>query len=590
MSTSLPIRARSGSPPLSEVDGRSDNRRSRTRSARYGGTMETNATTAGLLITEDSTRSRELADVLRVFRRRWKLVGVVCGSFVVVAVLITVVQHRVYQASTTLVIESNTANDPFQQTQDPYGAAQRRVATEAKVVQSDPVKELVRQKIRSTPSVGVVASTDADVLTINARSGSARRAADVANAYASAYVEVKRQQGVQGLQAASDQVGGRVDDMQRQIDALDRQVESAPPADRAALALSVSQQRTSLVNQQATFRSTLNELQVRMALASGDARIVAPASVPKSPVEPRPIRTTGLGLVLGLLVGLGVAFALENLDDRIRSKSDLERASSGQPVLGLIPTYEPGALPVTLTQPASDAAEAYRTLRTAVQFMGLDRKLQILQVTSPNPGEGKTTTVVNLGLTLAYAGVRVCLVDCDLRRPRLANAFGLAPSVGFTSVLLGTTTLDDAMLVSETWGALLSLLPSGPIPPNPSELLSSPRVQRLFDDLAERCDLVIIDTPPTLPVSDALAASRLADAVLMVTTATQSTRKGVQRALELLQHVGAPIAGTVLNKADLGDKGEYGYGTSEGYASDVVIDGAAIGQVPNAEISRPVSV
>jgi capsular exopolysaccharide synthesis family protein len=186
--------------------------------------------------------------------------------------------------------------------------------------------------------------------------------------------------------------------------------------------------------------------------------------------------------------------------------------------------------------------------------------------------------------------VRVCLVDCDLRRPRLANAFGLTPSVGFTSVLLGTATLDDAMLVSETWGALISLLPSGPIPPNPSELLSSPRVQKLFDELTERCDLVIIDTPPTLPVSDALAASRLADAVLMVTTANTSTRKGVQRALELMRNVGAPVAGTVLNKADEGDKDEYGYAASGGYASDLIARGAENGHSSNVEISRPVGV
>jgi succinoglycan biosynthesis transport protein ExoP len=552
--------------------------------------METNASSSGSLLATDDTRSRELADVLRVFRRRWKLVGVVCGAFVVVGGVVSVLQPRVYQASTTLVIESNSANDPFQQTQDPYGAAQRRVATEAKVVQSDPVKELVHRKLGTAPAISVTAATDADVITINARNGSARRAADVANAYASAYVDVKRQQGVQGLQAASNQVRGRVDDMQRQIDALDRQVDSAPPAQRANAALSVSQQRSSLLNQQSTFRSTLNELQVRMALASGDARIVAPANVPTAAVEPRPIRTTGLGLVLGLVVGLGLAFALENLDDRIRSKSDLERASSGQPVLGMIPSHEAEVLPVSLTRPASEAAEAYRTLRTSVQFMGLDRKLEILQVTSPNPGEGKTTTVANLGLTLAYAGVRVCLVDCDLRRPRLANAFGLTPSVGFTSVLLGTATLDDAMLVSETWGALISLLPSGPIPPNPSELLSSPRVQKLFDELTERCDLVIIDTPPTLPVSDALAASRLADAVLMVTTANTSTRKGVQRALELMRNVGAPVAGTVLNKADEGDKDEYGYAASGGYASDLIARGAENGHSSNVEISRPVGV
>ena len=509
--------------------------------------------------------------MLRVLRRRWKLVALICVVFVTAAVGITTLQKKVYQASSTLVIQASDANDPFQQQQDPYGAAQRRVATEANFVQSASVKEYVKNKLGSAPAVGVSPSVDSDVITITAKSTSAKRAADVANAYANGYLDVKRQQGVDGLVAASDQVRAKVDDMQQQIDALDRQVESAPPLQRGDVATSVSQRRTALLNQQASFRSTLDELQVKIALASGNAKVSAPANVPKSPVEPKPIRSAGLALVLGLLVGLALAFVLENLDDRVRSKSDLERVSNGQPVLGLIPTFEQGDLPITLTQPSSDAAEAYRTLRTAVQFMGLDRRLQILQVTSPNASEGKTTTIVNLALTLAYAGVRVCLVDCDLRRPRLANAFGLTPTVGFTSVLLGTSTLGDAMLLSETWGERLSLLPSGPIPPNPSELLSSPRVVKLFEELSERCDIVLIDTPPTLPVSDALAASRLADAVLMVTTAGQSTRKGVQRALELLRNVGAPVVGTVLNKADKGDENEYGYG---GYSADIDVHAA----------------
>src|SRR5262249_33757251 len=160
-------------------------------------------------------------------------------------------------------------------------------------------------------------------------------------------------------------------------------------------------------------------------------------------------------------------------DDRIRSKSDLEAVSDGPPVLGLIPTFEKTNLPIAIADPRAPAAEAYRTLRTAVQFLGIDRRMSVLQVTSPNASEGKTTTAANLPVTLAHAGVRVCLVDCDLRRPRLADEFGITPTLGFTSVLLGTATLGDALLASSDSEGYLTLLASGPLPPNPSELLSS---------------------------------------------------------------------------------------------------------------------
>ena len=200
---------------------------------------------------------------------------------------------------------------------------------------------------------------------------------------------------------------------------------------------------------------------------------MGPAVVPTTPVEPRPIRTGTFALFLGLLMGIGGAFVRETLDDRIRNKEELERASDALPFLGVITRTSAATLPITLTEPSSTSAEEYRTLRTAIQFLGLDRRLRILQVTSPNLGEGKTTTIANLGVALACAGVNVCIIDCDLRRPRLAAVFGMDSTVGFASVLLGHTTLDNALQASEALGPFLRILPAGPIPPNPSEFLAS---------------------------------------------------------------------------------------------------------------------
>jgi non-specific protein-tyrosine kinase len=467
----------------------------------------------------------------------------------------------IYAAHSTLLITPANETDVFNPQQDQYGEAQRRVATESAVVKSSAVAALVTQTLGSAPPVTVTGASDADIITITARDTDRKRAMDIANAYANAYVGAKRTDGIDNLLAASKQVRDRVNDLQQQINALDQKVQDATPADQLAVSQSVSQRRSALLSEQAGFNETSDQLQVRIALASGGASVVGPAVMPTSPVEPRPMRTGALALFLGLILGICGAFLRENLDDRIRNKEDLERASNDLPVLGLITTYaNADAVPVTLSQPSSSTAEAYRTLRTAVQFLGLDRRLRTLQVTSPNPGEGKTTTIANLGVALSCAGVRVCIVDCDLRRPRLAATFGLDSSVGFTSVLLGRTTLDDALRASEELGPFLRVLPAGPIPPNPSELLASTRMQTVVEALAERYDLVLIDGPPILPVSDALVISRMADAVLIVATAGSTHRRKMQRALEMMANVAAPVVGTVLNrsKESVNDHDAYG--------------------------------
>jgi capsular exopolysaccharide synthesis family protein len=518
--------------------------------------------------------SYQLQDLLQLIHRRWKLIAGTTGAVVAIAVVLTLLRTPIYEAHSTLLITPTNATDVFNPQQDQFGTAQRRVATETAVIKSSAVAALVSQRIGSAPPVAVTGASDADIITVSARSSNRERAMKIADTYAAAYVDAKRKEGVDALLAASGQVRDRVDDLQRQIDGLDKQVESAPLAERDTVSQSVSQRRNALLNEKAGFGETLDQLQVRIALASGGASIAGPAVMPKSPVEPRPLRTGMLALLVGLLLGLLAAFLRENLDDRIRTKEDLEHASNGLPVLGVIPAYDDTeALPITLTQPSSVSAEAYRTLRTAVQFLGLDQRLRILQVTSSSVGEGKTTTIANLGVALACTGVSVCIVDCDLRRPRLATLFGADSTVGFTSVLLGKATLDKALETSHELGPFLRILPAGPIPPNPSELLASTRMQTVVEALVERYDIVLIDAPPTLPVSDALVVSRMADAVLMVAAAS-TTRRKMQRALELMRNVSAPVVGVVFNKAKehVGEEYSYEEYTSLPGSSPPVVD------------------
>ncbi|HEX2042278.1 MAG TPA: polysaccharide biosynthesis tyrosine autokinase, partial [Acidimicrobiales bacterium] len=350
--------------------------------------------------------------------------------------------------------------------------------------------------------------------------------------------------------AAAQQIQGKIADLQKQLDPL--------PA---------GAQKDTLIAQQALFKQKLDELQVDAALKSGGAQLVAQAQVPDEPFRPQPVRSGLLALAVGLFIGTGLAFLVEYLDDSVKTKDDMGRIAPSIPVIGLIPAV-PGwkatdeARTVSLTEPQSPAAEAYRTLRTSIQFLALERPVRTLQVTSPSAQEGKTTTLVNLGVALARAGQQVILVCCDLRRPRLHEFFGLDNGTGFTSVLLGKVPL-SAALQPVTQQNRLSLLASGPLPPNPSELLASRRTVDVLTSLQSEADVVLIDSPPVLPVTDALVLSGRVDATLLVAVSGATTRKDAARAIELLSQVDAPLVGTVLNGVT-GDAA-YGYAYDYGY-------------------------
>jgi len=311
-----------------------------------------------------------------------------------------------------------------------------------------------------------------------------------------------------------------------------------------------------------SFDDQLNRLQLLKGLGvSGGVQVVSRADRPTKPISASPLRNGALGLGGGLVLGLALAFALDQADDRLRRKEELE-AVTGVPVLGLLPRVARRQLHndvVTLRSPGSATAEAYRTLRTSLQFMGVDRPITCIQVTSPTSAEGKTTVVTNLAASFAQAGQRVIILDCDLRRSRVHEAFGLGNDAGFTSVLLDQVRLADAIttIADEPF---LAVVAAGPVPPNPSELLTSKRAQAVVATLRENCDILLIDTPPVLPVTDALVVSRYVDATLVVARSKRSTKRQVARARELLDQVGAPVVGTVLNGVTH-DGGEgYGYG------------------------------
>lgn len=217
---------------------------------------------------------------------------------------------------------------------------------------------------------------------------------------------------------------------------------------------------------------------------------------------------------------------------------------------------------VTLTSPRSPVSEAYRTLRTNLEFSSLDEPLRTMVVTSPGPEEGKSTTLANLAVTLAHAEKRVILVDCDLRRPSQHEIFGLSNGVGLTTMVVDEEAMRDPPLL-ETSVEGLQLLPSGPLPPNPSELVGSRRMAEIISALSERADIVLFDAPPVIAVTDAAVLASRVDGVLLVIKAGATKRDHAKRAKALLDKVNAHVVGAVLNNVKM-DTSYYSYYREKG--------------------------
>jgi capsular exopolysaccharide synthesis family protein len=506
----------------------------------------------------------ELRDYLSVLRRRKWTIALTVVVLVGLSLVNSFLTTPIYQGTATVLLQPRSTDTLFNPSTGARNDPARAVDTEIQVLKSEPVRAMVRQQLGSAPPVSASGVGQTDVINVSTTSTKPAVAAKTANAYANAYIDFRRKQAVDDLLAASQEIQGKVDDLQKQIDALDARINStSDPVQQNAIRQNVGPQKDQLVTQQGTFKQRLDQLQVETGLTTGRAQLVTPAGVPSSPVKPTPLRSGILALVVGLVLGIGLAFLRDHLDDSIKTKDDLDRAAGGLAVIGVIPAvaeWKDKATPrvVSLADSRSAATEAYRTLRTSIQFLGLNRPLRALQITSPGAQEGKSTTIANLAVALAGMGQRVVIVCCDLRRPRIHEFFGLDNSVGLTSVLLGQEPLTVA-LQSVADQPHLSVLASGPLPPNPADLLSSPRTTEALEALQAHADIVLIDSPPVLPVTDSLILSARVDATLLTCLAGVTTRKELTRAAELLRQVDAPLVGTILNGVSEGEPSGYYY-------------------------------
>ncbi len=333
---------------------------------------------------------------------------------------------------------------------------------------------------------------------------------------------------------------------------------------------------------QAQYRQTYAYLlqsyeSVRLAEANSTSSVVQaePAQSPKTPIKPRVMVNTALAAVVGLMLSIGIIFLVEALDDTLRSPEDVSR-QLGLPVLGLIARYEMGGEgdPITAAQPRTPVAEAFRSLRTNIQFASVDKPVRRLLVTSPSPSDGKSTVAINLGIVLAQSERRVAIIDADLRRPKLHKLVRLSNRRGMSDLFVQPKVFLDGTLQKTEIPNLLALS-SGSLPPNPSELLGSGKMVQILDQLSEQTDVIIIDTPPVLAVTDASVLSPHVDGIILVVKPGVTKLAACRQAVDQLRRVGANILGVVLNDVELkrsryyyNYKGYYAYYESYGEASD----------------------
>lgn len=508
----------------------------------------------------DSPHAATLLEYLNVARRRWWIISVTVVIAATAAYLIARTSTPVYQSQAEVLLRGATASTSLNLAIQSNPVT---VATELRVLSGYTIRQAVRKELPNAAPISKVAATSTSSFSVTTRSTDPKLAADSANAYVNAYINQRRADTLHDLLAVTDQLQAKVTDLQRQIDALGPP--QTVPAGTTRVPSATDFERTALQTQEDNYRVQMNDVQLQVSSVSAGALVLSPAGVPSTPVAPQPLRTAGEAGAGGLILGLGLAFLVEYLDNTVKSTAGLQRVSGDLPVLGVIPSVhgwrDRGQTQVIARKaPNSPVSEAYRSLRTSLRFVGLDSPINVIHVTSPASKDGKTTTVANLGVVLAQVGDKVVIVDLDLRRPRVHTFFGLPNKVGFTSVVLGEAPLTSALQEVPGVPGLL-ILSAGPTPNSPSELLSLPRAAAVVATLRDSGCTVVLDSPPLLPVSDALVVSIMADASVLVASAGLTKTTEILRALELLEQAHAPLVGIVLNRA--GTISHYSYGYEE---------------------------
>jgi capsular exopolysaccharide synthesis family protein len=529
----------------------------------------------------ESAKEVDLRRAFGVLRRRWWIV-VVCAILAPAAAFaFSATRQKQYTATASIVFNSASVAQQASGVAtavntDPQG---QRSTNLALVQLSNVVSQRTAHAIGLglTPSqvrsaVSASAPTGSNIVSVSATSPYPPLAARIANAFANAFIAEERQKDQATIEDA--------------IRLVQQQYNALSPSDR----------RTS---QGQSLTDHIESLQILRAMQT-NTQLAQAATVPTSPSSPAVTRNTAIGVVLGILLGIGLAFLADRLDRRLRDPSEVAE-SLGLPMLGLIPHAPLGAGPSKKS--AKVDAEPFRMLRANLRYFNVDREMQTLLVSSARPSEGKTTVARRLAGAAASMGTSTLLVEADLRRPTFSREFALEPSIGLAGALVSTEPFERSIQSIEVEsqgngsvaGRQLDVIPAGSAPPNPAELLESNAMQQLLVWAKEHYEFIVIDTPPLSAVADAIPLMTRVDGIVVVSRLGLSTRDGAEHLRSRLAALGAPLLGVVVNdmRSRSNSYRTYGYDYNFEYEPDKASEAKApvtradVALPPTPETSRP---
>ena len=479
-----------------------------------------------------------------LWRRKW-VIAVTLAVTMAVVIIGTLRTTPVYQASTTMRVRVTAGGSA---SSADYYYADRIINTYTQIATSKPVLEELDKRLglSTPPLITVLPIANTELIRITVEDPDPSLVALAADALAEILVahsgELYTGGGRTASQILADQLAQVENELKQAQAEYERLVALAPEDTQQINELS----RTIGVKQgvYATLLQQYETARTTEEIRSDALSVIEPASIPGSPIKPRKVLNIALACMVGVMGGVGLAFLFEYLDTRLHTVEQIERVTASQ-ALGRIPYTRKGPHNIFLNGD-SPQREAFRHLRTNIYAAAQGGSPHTFLVTSAEPGEGKSTIVTNLALAMAQSGHRVIAVDGDLRRPTLHTNFQLSMRIGLTSVLDGKLMLQEAVQGTEVPG--LSVLASGPLPPNPAELLGSCQMRALLEEMPQHFDMVLVDAPALLPVTDAAVIAPMVDGVLLVVDCARSGREAVRSACRELTGVGARLVGLVVNR------------------------------------------
>jgi len=529
--------------------------------------------------------SVELRDYLRVFRRQLALIVAITLLGAAAAAAYTFRRTPVYESSASVLVRAITTNafDPGSRVDQ-----QLNMFNQRQLAQSEPVAALAAKTLKTTATpaqllehVNVDVPANSQILRVRYQDTVPLTAQRGADAFAKAYLTSREADARAQATTSQKSLQRDITRFQKQASAAEKQI-ADPDADSATR--QAAQAKLAAANNR--LDQLLSQLSGFQSLDFTPGTVIAAAGLPASPASPNNRLDVGIGLLVGLFLGVVLAFVRDRTDDRLRGREDLAERLD-RPVLATVPPLskrvrQEGKLRwkrrhknslVTLEQPNSPAAESYRTLRTRMARLASQLDINSVMVVSAGVGEGKSTTAANLAVVLAETGKDVLLVSADLRRPRVHQFFSLQNKSGLSNLLTDGTppdkrkgpVADGKQMASELWSVAPNLwvVLSGPLPPHPSALMDSDAMRQFLKEQRDLFDFIVLDCPPALVVADSMALAPLADAVLVVADAKESDRELVSRLKEEIEQVGGRIIGAVLNRSKQAGKSTYYYDTQD---------------------------